>query len=119
MRFTRETAVGDEPSAISAANLRASSMSCARGTARNTKPICAASLPDTLRPVSNKSEVFSMPTSLGNSQVVPISGINPHLTKEKAMLASVAASLMSQVSGYAAPNPPAAPLIAQITGLEI
>ena len=60
-----------------------------------------------------------MPIKRGKSQVAPISGIRPHLTNENAMLASVAARRMSQVSGYAAPNPPAEPLMAQITGLDI
>ena len=78
MRFTIETAVGDEPSAISRASRMASSINWARGTARNTRPISAASLSDTLRPVSSRSGFRCPPTWQQPSRAHL--GIKPHRT---------------------------------------
>ena len=62
--------------------------------------------------------VIAGPSSLGNIQVPPESGINPSLQKAWMNLADRAAITISAASARLAPAPAATPFTAQTTGMS-
>ena len=79
-------------------------------------PQAAASAPLTGRPRSSSSLARATPTSRGSSQVAPLSGVKPRLTKGSQNRLSSAATVKSEARAIWHPSPAAQPCTAHTTG---
>ncbi len=89
------------------------------GTTRSTSPMRSASAASTRRELQSRSSARLVPTSRGNSQLVPCSAINPRCENIVRKDASSLAKRRSHISASTKPPPAATPLTAAITGFGI
>ncbi len=86
------------------------------GSASSTRPSALASVPDTKSPENSRRAACCGPTSLGRKWVEPMPGCRPRPTNVNPILASAAATRMSQAREMQAPAPMAAPFRAAMVG---
>ena len=87
------------------------------GSARLTRPSCAASAPDTLRAENSRSSASDGPTSRPSSHEMPHSAIRPRWANDVVITASWFMNRRSQASTIGTAMPATAPLIAAIDRL--
>src|SRR3984957_1383762 len=108
---------GDEVAARPRTYCCACASTSARGSAALTRPIDAASVPETFREEKSRSSAAAVPTRGGSSQLMPHSAIRPRCANAVMMIASSAMKRRSQANTIGTAMPAAGPLIAAITGL--